>query len=323
MFKNAVIFRLNTDKRVPSAAELTAELSRTKFAPCGPTQMSSVGWAPPRGEKHAPLVENIGGQLVLQLMTEAKILPSAVVKDKLNARLSQIEQDTGRRPKGKRAKEIKEEVILDLLPKAFTKKGSTRVWISPKGKFIVIDTGSAKKCDKLISLLVEAFVNLKAEISVSLLNTKTSPQAAMSLWLTSLLPPDEFTVDREVELKSTSEDKATVKYSRHTLDLPQVVEHIQNGKVPTKLALTHNGRVSFLLTDALGLKKIELLDTVIADKTDEAGFDADVAIFTGEMSQLIPDLLNALGGEEELEVMGRRDTDDDGATDESAVELEG
>lgn len=321
MFKNAVIFRINADKRLPSTSELESYLQKGKFAPCPPSAMESYGWVPPRGEKHAPLVENIGGQLILQLMTESKLLPGSVVKDKLKARLAKIEQDTGRKPKGKMAKEIKEEIIHELLPKAFTKKSAIRIWVNPKGKFIVVEAGSIKKCDRIITMLVEAFVDLKSEASVIPLNTKTSPQAAMSTWLVSGLPPDEFTVDREVELKSTNEDKATVKYSRHTLDLPQVVEHIQHGKMPTKLALTHNGRVSFMLADNLTLKKVELLETALADNSDEAGFDTDVALFTGEMSNLIPDLIKALGGEEDLDVMGKRDGDDE-EVDEGAVEME-
>lgn len=318
MFKNAIIFRINAETRLPSASELEARLQQGTFGPCGPTQLESYGWVPPRGEKHAPLVENIGGELILALMTETKMLPGAVVKEKLAARLQKIEEETGRRPKGKLAKELKEEVILDLLPKAFTKKSKTRMWVSPKGKFIVVESGSIKKCDRIITLLVDAFGALKSGVSVSQLNTQTSPQTAMSTWLTTQLPPDEFTVDREVELKSTDEEKATVRYTRHTLDLPQVVEHIQHGKVPTKLALTHNGRVSFMLADNLTLKKLELLDVVRADSSDESGFDADVALFTGEMRQLIPDLIKALGGEEVLDVLGRRDDNDE---DESVGEI--
>ena len=62
-------------------------------------------------------------------------------------------------------------------------------------------------------------------------------------------------------------------------------------------------RVSFVLTEALQLKKVAFLDVVFegspaspGDRKDD-GFDADVAIATGELVQLIPDLLEALGGE--------------------------
>jgi recombination associated protein RdgC len=64
--------------------------------------------------------------------------------------------------------------------------------------------------------------------------------------------------------------------------------------------MTWNGRVSFVLTEALTLKKIKLLDVVLEGTPEpqgDDGFDADVALSTGELRLLIPDLLAALGGE--------------------------
>jgi recombination associated protein RdgC len=110
-------------------------------------------------------------------------------------------------------------------------------------------------------------------------------------------------VDRECELKAADESKAVVRYTRHALDTDEVVQHIANGKVPTRLAMTWNDRVSFVLTEALQLKKVAFLDVVADEAPTAAGdraddhFDADVAIATGELSRLLPDLLEALGGE--------------------------
>jgi recombination associated protein RdgC len=121
----------------------------------------------------------------------------------------------------------------------------------------------------------------------------------MSEWLSSQEPPAGFTIDRECELKSPDETKAVVRYSRHALDIDEVRQHITSGKVPTKLAMTWDGRVSFLLTDAFQIKKIAFLDGVFdgTSQEKEDGFDADTAIATGELRQLIPDLIAALGGE--------------------------
>ena len=95
--------------------------------------------------------------------------------------------------------------------------------------------------------------------------------------------------------------KSTVRYSRHTLEIDEVAQHIESGKVPTQLAMTWNERVSFTLTDAAQIRKIKLLDVVLdgvqESGKDDDGFDADAAIVTGELAGLIPDLLEALGGE--------------------------
>jgi recombination associated protein RdgC len=43
-----------------------------------------------------------------------------------------------------------------------------------------------------------------------------------------------------------------------------------------------------------------VLDGVQKGGRDDDGFDTDAAIITGELSALIPDLMEALGGEMEL-----------------------
>ncbi len=122
----------------------------------------------------------------------------------------------------------------------------------------------------------------------------------MAHWLKEQEPPEGFTVDRECELKACDESKAVVKYGHHPLDIAEVQAHIDAGKLPTKLALTWDDRVSFVLTEGLQLKKLAFLDAVFDDQDsdhDDKGFDTDVAIATGELSNLIPDLIEALGGE--------------------------
>ena len=62
--------------------------------------------------------------------------------------------------------------------------------------------------------------------------------------------------------------------------------------------MTWDDRVSFVLTEGLQIKNIALLDAVMDGQSqDDGGFDTDVAIATGELSRLIPDLIEALGGE--------------------------
>lgn len=302
MFKNALIFCINDDWGAPTAAALQEALESMKFIPCGATQRESIGWVGPRGEEHGPLVESVGGELIFKLKTETKAVPGSVVKEKLDERCKKIEADTSRKAGSKYKKELKEQIELELLPNAFSKKGTALMWVSPGGKFIVIDAGSMKKADKMTAMLVEALTAVGSAINIRPLNTQTSSASAMSLWLTEKEAPAGFSIDRECELKQPDSEKSAVRYSRHALDIDQVVEHIKHGKVPTKLAMTWDGRVSFVLADDLSLKKVEVLDVVLeSQKKEDAGFDADVAIVTGELSKLIPDLIEALGGELVLE----------------------
>jgi recombination associated protein RdgC len=295
LFKNLIVYRIGPGWAANSA-ELEAGLEKMIFVECGATQPVSAGWAPPRGVAHAPLLESVGGQWLMKLVVEQRVVPSAVVKRRVDERAAQIEQATGRKPGKKQQKELKEEVMLDLLPQAFTKQASIRVWLNPKDRLLLIDASSPAKADDVVTQLVKAADGL----ALTPLHTAQSPAAAMSEWLTTGEAPAGFSIDRECELKSPDETKSAVRYARHALDIEEVRQHIAGGKVPTQLALTWQGRVSLLLTEAMQVKKIAFLEGVFEGgskpKKDEA-FEADAAIATGELGKLIPDLIDALGGE--------------------------
>ena len=279
-------------------ASMESGLDKARFVECGLSQEKSIGWTEPRGEPNGPLVESVGGQLILKLMVEVKVLPGSVVARKAQDRIAQLEATSGRKPGKKETRDIKDDIRLALLPQAFTKQGTVSVWIDPKAKRLVIDAASGGKADEVVTMLVKCLDGF----AVTLVSTTTSPAVAMAHWLTEQEPPSGFSVDRECELKAADESKAVVRYSRHPLDIQEVQAHIESGKQPTRVALTWNSRVSFVLTDALQIKKVAFLDVVFESATGgstgkDNGFDADVAIATAELAQLIPDLLLALDGE--------------------------
>ena len=309
MFKNVIVYRIDQWEQ-PPLAELEERLGTMRFVECGASQPESSGWVEPRGEKHGSLVESVGGQWILKLCTETKAVPGGVVKTQLDERLDRVEQDTGRRPKGKRAKEFKEEIVRELLPRAFPKRATTPIWIDLEAKLVMIGAASAKKADSITTTLAEL---LAGGIRLDLVQTQLSAATAMAEWLSTKEAPAGFSIDRECELKQPDSEKALVRYARHTLDIDEVGEHIKQGKLPTSLAMTWDSRVSFVLTENLALKKIKLLDVVLEGQETSGkgdnGFDADVAITTGELARLIPDLVDALGGPLKLGEAGTTTTD--------------
>ena len=297
MFKNALIYRIDSWD-APDSAAIEDRLAIQRFIECSASQPESAGWVEPRGRKHGALLEQVAGQTILRLCVERKPVPASVVKTLLEERLQKIEDDTGRRPRGKQAKELKEAIVHELLPRAFAKRSHTLVWLDAKAGLVVVDATSVKNADALVTRLIDL---LGGGLRLTLLQTQLSPATAMAEWLSTREAPAGFSIDRECELKQPDSEKATVRYARHALDIDEMATHIQQGKLPTQVAMTWNSRVSFVLTEALTLKKIKLLDVVLegtpAPQGDD-GFDADVALSTGELRLLIPDLMLALGGEQ-------------------------
>lgn len=294
MFKNVIMYRIGPDWSA-SVAQMEESLDSARFVECGASQEKSIGWIEPRGEAHGPLVEAVAGQLILKLMIETRALPGSVINRKAKERLAHIEATTGRKPGKKETREIKDDIKLELLPMAFSKESSVFVWIDPEAQLLVIDAGSQARADEVVTMLVKSLAGL----AVTLINTKVSPTAAMSEWLITQEPPAAFTVDRECELKAADESKAVVRYTRHPLDTDEVRQYVESGKLPTRLALTWDSRVSFVLTEGMQLKKLAFLDVVFEGNSTgkDDGFDTDTAIATGELRKLLPDLLEALGGE--------------------------
>lgn len=297
MFKNLIVYRLVPEWE-PDVAAAEAALDAARFSPCGATQPVSAGWVEPRGVAHGPLIELIGGQWLLKLQTESRMLPGSVVKRRIDEIAAQIEQQTGRQPGKREKRELKEQATQELLPQAFTRQGATRVWIDPEARALLVDAGSVKRAEDVVTLLVQALPGF----GVRPLQTNLAPATAMAAWLTEGEAPLPFILERECELKSVDEMRSVVRYARHNLDIDEVREHIQAGKLPTRLALGWQGRVSFVLTDTLQLKRIAFDDVVFestkgSQTAPEESFDADAAIATGELAPLIGELIEALDGE--------------------------
>ena len=299
MFKNLIIYRIAPDWQI-DLLQVEAALAQLPFMECGATQERSWGWAPPRGDAHGAMAESIAGQWLLRFMVETKVLPGSVLARRVEEKAARIEQETGRKPGKRESKELKEEAKLDLLPMAFTKQSAMWVWIDLEARFLVLDTSSQARADEVASALIEALPGL----SLALLDTQTSAAAAMAQWLSTQEAPPGFSIDRECELKSADAEKAVVRYARHPLDIEEIQAHIAAGKLPTKLALSWDERVSFVLTEGLQIKKLAFLDAATSGQSDDGGFDADVALATGELRQFIPDLIEALGGESDRTLQG-------------------
>ena len=293
MIKNAIIYRIS-ESWSPDLPALEAALAKSPFAACGATQERSAGWVPPRGEEHGLLAESVAGQWVMRFMTEAKVLPASVLNRRVEEKADAIEKSEGRRPGKKEKKDLKNEAVLDLLPTSHTKISSMWVWINPAARLLMVGTGTQARADVVTSMLVQ----LLPGFALALLDTQTAPQAAMGQWLYDQEAPAGFSIDRACELRATDESKAVVRYGSHPLDIREVREHIKQGKRPTRLALTYDDRVSFVLNQALQIRGIQMLDSATDGRAQDVdAFDADVALATGELARLIPALVDALGGE--------------------------
>lgn len=296
-FRNLQLYRLPTPWDM-TADRLSEQLARLVFQPCGSQDLATQGWSAPL---HDTLVHSVGGQWMIALGVEQRLLPGSVVKQVAEEKAEEIEAQQGFKPGRKQMKEIKEAVMQELLPRAFTRRRKVYAWIDPQAGYLAVDAASRTAAEPLIECLHKAL----DELPLKLLNTEHSPGAAMTGWLAGNEAPAGFSIDLDCELRAMTDEASAVRYVRHSLEGEEIREHIAAGKQVSKLALTFDDKVSFLLTDKFEIKRIQPLDTLTDNSehadvtTREEQFDADFALMTGEFRRLIPALLDALGGEVE------------------------
>jgi recombination associated protein RdgC len=294
-FKNLQIYRLPAPWAM-TQAQLEQDLAPHAFQPGTSLDLQTQGWASPRD--NGALVHTVNRQMLIMLGTEKKLLPSSVINQVTKAKAAEIEEQQGFKPGRKQMKELKEQVTDELLPRAFSIRSNTWAWIDPVGGWLIVDAGSPAKADAVLKLLLKSVDKLPLES----LRVALSPVAAMTDWLVADEAPSGFTVDQDTELRSTAESKATVRYVRHTLEADDVRRHIAAGKQCTRLAMTWNDKVSFVLTETLAIKRVAPLDVLkegadSATQNEDERFDSDIALMTGELGKMLADLVDALGGE--------------------------
>ncbi len=294
-FKNIFIYRLPADCAVTVAA-LQEKLAQKPLQPCSGLDKQSRGWVSCRGDDR--LVHTANGQILFALGVEQKLLPATIINRFAKERVADIEAQQGYKVGRKELKDLKEAITEELLPRAFAIQRTTYAWLDPVNGYLIIDAASIVKAEELLEFLNKTLDDLP----VKPLHTELSPVAAMTDWLAGETAPAGFTIDRELELRATGESKATVRYANHALEGEEILAHIAAGKRATRLGLTWNDRISFVLTEQLQIKRLEFLDiikeesTTLADTADEM-FDLDFTLMTGELARMLVDLTDALGGE--------------------------
>ena len=293
-FKNLQLYRLAKDKPLTDLTGFEQGLSGFVLAPCSSCDPQSLGWVAPTPS--GALIHSVNRQWLLALGVEKRLLPASVVKQFANDRAKLIEEAEGRRVGRKEMRDLRESIQIELMPRAFVQRRTTFAWIDPAAGWLAVDAGAPAKADELLEHLHKSIDSFGARLPA----TQISALSAMTAWVAAGEAPHGFSIDQDLELRSP--DNAVVRYAKHTLEGDEVRQHIAQGKVVTRMALTWRDKISFVLNDKLQIKRLVFLDILKEQsegqsENDDERFDLDFTLMTGELAELITDLMLALGGE--------------------------
>lgn len=298
-FKNIRIYRFTQEFSLKPEA-LDSMLSQSAFVPCNSQDHFRMGWVSPiSGQaENDPFVHACQGYLMICAKRQEKVLPAGVINEFLAEKVEAIQEAEGRTVGRKERQSLKDDVVMELLPKAFTRSRLQYAYIAPEQGYIVVDAASASKAEELLSGLREAIGSLPVVPMVS----KQVPVHSMTHWLTESSIPEQFTLGDECELTDLSESGSVIRCKQQDLTAEEINTLLQSGMTVTKLSLAWLEGISFILDDQLAIKRLRFEDN-IREKADnlDAGsqaeqFDMDFSVMTIELSALIKNLMAALGG---------------------------
>lgn len=298
MFKNVIAYRFNKPFTVDAAA-LESAMEDFKFTPCGSQDISKYGFTNALGKHGQTLVHSAEGYHMVAVTKEVKMLPSSVVKEALDAKVELIEQAEGRKLPKNEKNELKDEVIQEMLPRAFTRQSVTRALIMPESQLILVDSSSYSKAEELLALLRKAIGSLP----VIPLSYETPVESTLTEWLKAGAAPLPFEMQNEAELRC---DKTGIaQFKDQDLSEDEVLAHIATGKQVHKLALSYGQSISFIACSDGSLKRIKFGEEFMAlnDELDDvaARLDADFIMCAKELGGFMDSLAGDFGGYESLE----------------------
>ncbi len=298
-FKNLRAYRMTRGLDL-SAEQLEDKLAARQFRPCTPAQPLSLGWVPALGEGTENLVHAADGRFLLSLRREEKILPPSVVRDLLKERIEGIEAQQGRKVYRKEKLSLKDEVIQDCLPRAFSRHAELRLIIDPAARWVFVDSASAGRAEEALNLLREGI----GSFPVIPPQTSHAPAAAMSGWITNGSLPEDFRAREECELRDMGEQAAVVRCKGVDLFSDEVRQHVQGTMQVVRIALDWKEQLQFLLGDDLCLRRMKFADALVKENDelmDEdrlARLDADFALMAPALTALQDRLIALFGGED-------------------------
>lgn len=283
------------------AEAIQEKLEKFAFTPCLPTMHSSAGWVAPldeeQGDEEAvvPLVHTLNGYMMICLQTEDKLLPATVIRQDLEERVKLIESREARRVRAKEKQSLKEELVMTLLPQAFTKLNKIYGYFDPQNKVFVLNSTSPKQIELFTSFLKKSLTD---DIKPYDLH-KLSP--TLTEWLKTEEYSRNFAIEKSCVLQDNADEGRKIRAQQQNLFANAIQDLIKDGCEVKQLGLSWQDRVQFTLgADDCSLRSIQYLEE-ISDQVKEMDmdtkrqqFDADFFIMTQTLGALLNDLREAL-----------------------------
>lgn len=294
--KNLIIYRVHRDVQFhPDVME--KQLAEFALTPIGSQDKQKFGWvsALPCGELFA---HSSGGNILLRSCKQEKLLPASCINKLVQEKVAQLEAEQGRPLKKREKEDIRDNIIIDVLPTAFVKESFTSLYILPSQGVIVVDASSHSKAESILALLRKTLGSLP----VVPLVPAVAVESTLTEWVKTAQVPSGFSIGNSAVMRSILEKGAQVTLKNEELSAESIQKHIEENKVVTALSIDWQERIQLTLKDTMAITRVKFADELKEQNDDipredlAARLDADFSLVAGELTAFCVSLIDALGG---------------------------
>lgn len=287
--KNVIAF----DVTLPAMAQLEEALKKKILPPMTDHSYSVAGFVPhPQGDGEQFVLSFEGG-VSFALTVEEKVIPASFVAKRLHQELLAYKESRGIEaldhiPRKVRS-ELKEKVMVSLLPQALSKSKTVIVYYRMNEKLLLVDDSSDVWASLVIRHLIHVFGTLKTT-TIHVSNLKSGLQARLKdlVLNNNLTAFDGLNVGGRAKLQL---EKEKIAFDQTAMDEDQMAELMRKGYQVIELEL-YDADLSIVFTHDFILKRIEFLNAV-----ETESFEHPFELWQHETSVktlLISNLLNKL-----------------------------
>ncbi|PHS18189.1 MAG: recombination-associated protein RdgC [Kangiella sp.] len=294
-FKNLHIYQLSKPFSF-STKEFSDKLNDFRFNPCGKMSDKSIGWVSPIHRHRDYLIHAASGCILFCMRKEQKMLPASAVKEALEEKVFELEEEFSRKVYRKEKQSIKEDIIALMLPKAFPRSSHIHAYFDTINNRLFINASSAAQVDEFYELLTNTIGSFGAIQLVA----EENPASVMSQWIKTQ-PPENWQLSGEYLLKDPKDERVARFKDQTVNDVGSenhfVNEFIDDGYVLQKLGIRYKSYFRALIQDELQIKSIKFDDELIKENDELNGedelarFDADFALMTDTLKDFTDDLI--------------------------------
>ncbi len=308
--KNLLIYRVNRDIQF-DPEKMETLLGEFKLTQLGSQDKQKFGWVPALYDKSSALAHCSGGNILIRAQKSEKLIPASIISKMVKEKVEQLEREEGRPLKKKEREQVREDIVIDILPTALIKESFTRLFILPSQSLIIVDASSYKKAEDALALLRKTLGSLPVVPLIPAVAVETT----LTEWVKTAQVPAGFSIGNSAVMQSIIEKGAQVTLKNEELSAESIQKHIEENKVVTALSIDWQDRIKFTLKDTMAITRVKFADELKEQNDDipredlAARLDADFTLIAGELTAFCRHLIDALGGVSQQEESAKPNED--------------